>query len=258
MLKILAVIVVVVLVVIAGILVYAATRPDSFRVQRSASIKAPPQKIFPLIDDLKAWAGWSPYEKKDPAMKRSFGPVAAGKGATYEWEGNKNVGQGRMEILEVTQPSKVLIKLDFLKPFEAHNMAEFTLEPKNSNAIDGGDDERRETSRRGERQSPAAAAVAPGGGPCRRPGAVQPAARPAPGRLHGRARLQAGDRRHLHARPRPCLGHRTRVAPRLLLQHLPLRSPERDAGLGSRQHRRGLAVGQGRDGVDHLQRERLR
>ena len=130
MLKILAVIVVVVLVVIAGILIYASTRPDSFRVQRSASIKAPPQKIFPLLGDLKAWTGWSPYEKKDPAMKRSFGPITAGKGATYEWEGNKNVGQGRMEILEVTQPSKVLIKLDFLKPFEAHNMAEFTLEPK--------------------------------------------------------------------------------------------------------------------------------
>jgi len=89
MLKILAIVVVVVLVVIAGILIYASTRPDSFRVQRSVSIKAPPQKIFPLIDDLKAWAGWSPYEKKDPAMKRSFGPVTAGKGATYEWEGNK-------------------------------------------------------------------------------------------------------------------------------------------------------------------------
>ena len=129
MLKILAIIVVVVLVVIAGILIYASTRPDSFRVQRSVSIKASPQKIFPLIDDLKAWAGWSPYEKKDPAMKRSFGSVTAGKGATYEWEGNKNVGQGRMEILDVTQPSKVLIKLDFLKPFEAHNMADFTLEP---------------------------------------------------------------------------------------------------------------------------------
>ncbi|MEA2808314.1 MAG: hypothetical protein QOJ17_2455, partial [Rhodospirillaceae bacterium] len=130
MLKILAVIVVVVLVVIAGVLIYASTRPDSFRVQRSASIKAPPQKIFPLIDDLKAWVGWSPYEKKDPAMKRSFGPITAGKGATYEWAGDKNVGQGRMEILEAQPSSKVLIKLDFIKPFEAHNMAEFTLEPK--------------------------------------------------------------------------------------------------------------------------------
>ena len=135
MLKILAIIVVVVLVVIAGILIYASTRPDSFRVQRSASIKAPPQKIFPLIDDLKAWAGWSPYEKKDPAMKRSFGPVTAGKGATYEWAGDKNVGQGHMEILEAQPSSKVLIKLDFIKPFEAHNTAEFTLEPKGDTTL---------------------------------------------------------------------------------------------------------------------------
>jgi hypothetical protein len=135
MLKTLAIIVVVVLVVIAGVLIYASTKPDSFRVQRSASIKAPPEKIFPLINDLKAWVGWSPYEKKDPAMKRSFGPVTAGKGATYEWAGDKNVGQGRMEILDVTQPSKVLIKLDFLKPFEAHNRAEFTLEPKGDTTL---------------------------------------------------------------------------------------------------------------------------
>ena len=135
MLKILAIIVVVVLVVIAGVLIYASTRPDSFRVQRSVGIKAPPQKIFPLIDDLKAWAGWSPYEKKDPAMKRTFGPITVGKGATYEWEGNRNVGQGRMEILEATAPGKVLIKLDFLKPFDAHNRAEFTLEPKGDTTL---------------------------------------------------------------------------------------------------------------------------
>ena len=120
----------VVVLLIAGVLVYAATRPDDFRVERSVTIKAPPEKIYPLVNDFNQWAAWSPYEKKDPAMKRSFGPITVGKGATYEWEGNKNVGQGRMEILEVTQPSKVLIKLDFLKPFEAHNMAEFTLEPK--------------------------------------------------------------------------------------------------------------------------------
>jgi len=129
MLKTLAIVAVVVLVAIAGVLIYASTRPDSFRVQRSASIKAPPEKIFPLLGDLKAWAGWSPYEKKDPAMKRSFGPITAGKGATYEWEGDKNVGKGRMEILEAS-PNKVLIKLDFIKPFEAHNMAELTSEPK--------------------------------------------------------------------------------------------------------------------------------
>jgi hypothetical protein len=129
MLKTLAIIAVIAVVVIAGILIYAATKPDSFRVQRTASIKAPPDKIYALIADLKAWPAWSPYEKKDPAMKRTFGAVTAGKGATYAWEGNKDVGQGNMEILE-SSPQKILIKLDFLKPFEAHNMGEFILVPK--------------------------------------------------------------------------------------------------------------------------------
>ena len=129
MLKTLAIIGVVVVVAIAGVLIYAATKPDSFRVQRVALINAPPDKVFPLIDDFKAWPAWSPYEKKDPAMKRSFGAVTAGKGATYAWDGDKNVGQGSMEIVE-SSPRKILLKLDFLKPFEAHNMGEFLLEPK--------------------------------------------------------------------------------------------------------------------------------
>lgn len=128
MLKTLAIIGVVVVVAIAGILLYAATKPDSFRVQRVVLINAPSDKVFPLINDLTAWTAWSPYEKKDPAMKRTFGAVTAGKGATYAWEGNKDVGQGGMEIVE-SGPKKILIKLDFLKPFEAHNMAEFLLEP---------------------------------------------------------------------------------------------------------------------------------
>lgn len=129
MLKTLAIIGVVVVVVIAGILLYAATKPDSFRVQRTVLVNAPPDKVFPLINDVKAFTTWSPFDKKDPAMKRTFGAVTAGKGATYAWEGNKDVGQGSMEIVE-SSPRKVLIKLDIVKPFEAHNMAEFLLEPK--------------------------------------------------------------------------------------------------------------------------------
>ena len=131
MLKTFAIIGAIVVVVIAGILIYAATKPDSFRVQRVVLINAPPDKVFPLINDLKAWPVWSPYEKKDPAMKRTYGAVTAGKGATYAWEGNKDVGQGSMEILEST-PQKIVIKLDFLKPFEAHNMAEFLLAPRSA------------------------------------------------------------------------------------------------------------------------------
>ena len=120
----------IIVLLIAGLLAYAATRPDSFRVQRTASIKAPPEKIFALINDLKGWPAWSPYEKKDPAMKRTLSGAATGKGAIYEWQGNKEVGKGKMEIAETTPPSKVVIKLDFFEPFEAHNIAEFDLQGK--------------------------------------------------------------------------------------------------------------------------------
>jgi uncharacterized protein YndB with AHSA1/START domain len=130
MLKTFAYIAVALVVVVAGILVYAATRPDTFRVQRTATIKAPPEKIFALINDLRSWSLWSPYERKDPAMKRTFSGAASGKGAIYEWDGDKNVGKGRMEITEATPPSKILIKLDFISPFEGHNTAEFIMEPR--------------------------------------------------------------------------------------------------------------------------------
>ncbi|SRR5258708_27294773 len=133
MLKTLAVIAVVVAVIVAGILIYAATKPDSFTVKRTAAIKAPPERVFALINDLHGWAAWSPYEKKDPAMKRTFGGAAMGKGAIYQWDGNKNVGSGTMEIIEAAQPSKIVLKLDFLKPFEGHNTAEFTMNPAGDN-----------------------------------------------------------------------------------------------------------------------------
>jgi uncharacterized protein YndB with AHSA1/START domain len=123
-------IIIVVVVLIAGVLVFAATKPDTFRVQRAASIKAPPEKVFALINDFKRWDAWSPWEKKDPAMKRTWGAVTSGKGATYAWEGNKDVGQGSMEITESSPASKIALKLDFVKPFEAHNIVQFTLEPK--------------------------------------------------------------------------------------------------------------------------------
>jgi Polyketide cyclase / dehydrase and lipid transport len=119
---------IVVLLVVAGVLIFAALRPDYFRVQRATSIKAPPEKIYPFINEFDRWGAWSPYEKRDPAMKRSRSGPAGGKGAVYAWEGNKEVGSGRMEITDATAPSRVVIKLDFLRPFEAHNTAEFRLE----------------------------------------------------------------------------------------------------------------------------------
>jgi len=118
---------IVVLVVIAAALIFAATKPDSFRIERSTQIKAPAAKVFALINDFHQWEAWSPWEKIDPALKRTYGGAASGTGAVYEWSGNKDIGQGRMEIVESTPASKVALKLDFMKPFEAHNMVEFTL-----------------------------------------------------------------------------------------------------------------------------------
>jgi uncharacterized protein YndB with AHSA1/START domain len=130
MLKIVAVVVVVLAVSVAVVLVLAANKPDVFQVERATSIKAPPEKIFALINDFHKWGAWSPYEKKDPAMKRTYRGAESGKGAVYAWEGDKNVGQGLMEIADSTPPSKIVLKLDFVKPFEAHNIVEFTLDPK--------------------------------------------------------------------------------------------------------------------------------
>jgi uncharacterized protein YndB with AHSA1/START domain len=123
-------IIIVIVVLVAAVLIYAATRPDTFRVQRTTSIKAPPEKIFPLINDFHNFGAWSPYEKKDPNMKRTLSGATHGKGAVYDWEGDYNVGKGRMEITETSPPSRVTIKLDFVKPFETHNIVEFTLEPQ--------------------------------------------------------------------------------------------------------------------------------
>jgi hypothetical protein len=130
MLKVALIIVAVLAIAVVAILAYAATRPDSFSVQRSTTVEAPAGRIFPFINDLHAWTAWSPYETRDPGMKRSYGGAASGKGATYAWDGNRNVGAGHMEILDAPAPSRVTIKLDFSRPFEGHNTAEFTLEPQ--------------------------------------------------------------------------------------------------------------------------------
>lgn len=122
-------ILIIIAIVVASILGIAATQPDSFTYERKITINAPPEKIFPHINDFKNWLAWSPYEKKDPAMKRIYGSTTVGKGASYEWDGNKEIGAGRMEILDVTEPSRVTIKLEFFRPFKAVNTAEFKLQP---------------------------------------------------------------------------------------------------------------------------------
>jgi uncharacterized protein YndB with AHSA1/START domain len=120
---------------VVAILIYAAALPSHFQIQRSATIKASPDKLFPLINDLHTMQTWSAWETVDPAMKRSYSGEASGKGAKYAWEGNREIGQGSMEITESTPPVKVALKLDFIKPFEGHSTVEFTLEPKGDNTV---------------------------------------------------------------------------------------------------------------------------
>ena len=130
MFEIIAVIAAVLAIAIAIVLILAATKPNTLRVQRATSIRAPADRIFPMINDFHQWRTWSPYENKDPAMKRTYEGTESGKGAVYAWDGNSNVGSGRMEILDASVPSKITIKLDFFKPFEGHNTAEFTMLPQ--------------------------------------------------------------------------------------------------------------------------------
>ena len=120
---------VVALIVIA--LGVAATRPGSFRIERSTRVGVTPDRVAAHINDFHRWAAWSPWEQLDPQLERSFSGAPSGKGAIYEWRGNKKVGSGRMEITDIT-PAATTIKLDFIAPFEAHNIAEFQMLPEGS------------------------------------------------------------------------------------------------------------------------------
>src|SRR5437016_3982908 len=102
MFEIITTIAVIIAIAIAVVLILAATKPDTLLVRRATSIKAPADKIFPMINDFHQWGIWSPYENKDPAMQRTYQGAESGKGAVYAWDGNKNVGSGRMEILEAS------------------------------------------------------------------------------------------------------------------------------------------------------------
>ncbi len=120
----------IIIVLLGVVLGVAASKPNEFTVRRSARIRATPDRIFPQVNDFHNWAAWSPWEKLDATMTKSFSGATNGRGAVYEWEGNSKVGKGRMEITDVSAPRKVVIKLDFMKPFTAHNTAEFTFEPQ--------------------------------------------------------------------------------------------------------------------------------
>ena len=130
MFEVIVFIAIILAIVIALALILAAGKPDTFRLTRTAVVKAAPETIFPLIADFHEWSKWSPWENRDPALKRTFSGAERGTGAVYAWDGNKNVGAGRMEIIDASSPSKIIIKLDFFKPFEGHNTAEFTFVPQ--------------------------------------------------------------------------------------------------------------------------------
>ena len=126
MLKIIGLVIV---ILVAGVLLHAANKPDSFRVERSASIQAPPERIFSLINDLRAFNTWNPFEKKDPNLKGRYSGPSNGRGAGYAFDGNKDVGKGSIEILESSSPSRVTMRLSMVEPFEVQNTVEFRLVP---------------------------------------------------------------------------------------------------------------------------------
>jgi uncharacterized protein YndB with AHSA1/START domain len=118
-----------IVVVLTGILLYADTRPNVLQVTRSITIEAPAEKIFPFLDDFHHWPGWAPQDKEDPTMKRLYSGEQSGAGAISDWQGTGNTGKGRMTITESTAPNKVVVTVDFVKPFAAHNINEFVLKP---------------------------------------------------------------------------------------------------------------------------------
>jgi hypothetical protein len=131
MIKTIALLVVLgVVLALAGLLIYAANRPKVLAVQRTALIQAPAEKIHPLINDLHRFNTWNPYEKKDPAIKGRYQGPDSGPGARYEFEGNKDVGKGSLQILAASAPSRVTMQLDMIEPMEGHNTIEFTLAPR--------------------------------------------------------------------------------------------------------------------------------
>lgn len=114
---------------VAVVLILASTKPNSFRVERKVVIKASPENIFPWLEDPKKTTEWSPWEKKDPAMKKTFTGPSKGVGAAYAWDGNKEIGAGRLELTEVVAPKKVVMNLDFIRPMEGHNVAGYEVAP---------------------------------------------------------------------------------------------------------------------------------
>ena len=129
----LKIILLVVAAAIAALLAYAAFKPNSFRLSRSTTINAPPDKVFALINDLRQFNAWNPFAKLDPQNAITYDAVTVGVGGAYNWQGEKS-GAGRMQITESVPAQRVSAKLDFSKPFEAHNRVDFTVQAQGDKA----------------------------------------------------------------------------------------------------------------------------
>jgi len=119
-------------VIIIVLVIIVAARPSEYGVTRSVVIAAPPEAVFPHVNELKKWAVWNPWEKIDPAMKLTYDGPASGVGASYSWVGNSKVGEGRMAITESRPSERVRLKLEFFKPMAGVSTAEFTFKPEGS------------------------------------------------------------------------------------------------------------------------------
>lgn len=116
-----------VVIVVLGLAAFIATQPAEFRVTRTATFAAPAPAVFAQVNELRKWEAWSPWAKKDPQMKQAYAGPAPGAGAVTSWVGNKDVGEGRMSIVESRPAELIRFKLEFFKPFAATNSAEFTF-----------------------------------------------------------------------------------------------------------------------------------
>ena len=123
------------LLAVVALLVYAARKPDTFTIRRSAAIAAPPERLFPLIANLRAMNTWNPFVEPDPAIKVDYSGPEMGKGASHTWSGNRNVGEGSITVTEAVSPKAVAMRLVMLKPMKADNRVDFTLQPEGAQTV---------------------------------------------------------------------------------------------------------------------------
>ena len=123
-------ILIVLVVIVVGLAAVIALQPARYGVSRSITIAAPAPVVFAQVNDFHSWSAWSPWEKIDPAMKRTYEGPPAGAGTSYTWVGNREVGEGRMTIVESHPSDLIRVKLEFVKPFAGTSVAEFTFKPE--------------------------------------------------------------------------------------------------------------------------------